>query len=322
MTAYKKNKIVVIGAGNVGEAISYTLMLRKQARDIVLVDLNEERAMGSALDISHGTAFFRQTQIRKGGYEECADAKIIIITAGISRKPGQTRLELAQTNVSIARSITQKIMEYAKDPILVVVSNPVDILTMAVLQESGLSASQVIGTGTSLDTARFRSLLSDVCKVDVCDINAYILGEHGDSQVPIWSRATVGGENIEDFLENSRIDLDKEMIAHKAKDAGAEIISLKGATFYGIAMTTSRIVEAISGNENAILPVAHVLDRQFGDWQGVAISLPCVLNSRGVSRAISLPLNEQEKQAMDQSARTLREFWDKVTDEKRGESIA
>ena len=121
-----------------------------------------------------------------------------------------------------------------------------------------------------------RERLSDVCKVDVCDINAYILGEHGDSQVPIWSRATVGGENIEDFLENSRIDLDKEMIAHKAKDAGAEIISLKGATFYGIAMTTSRIVEAISGNENAILPVAHVLDRQFGDWQGVAISLSLI----------------------------------------------
>ena len=233
-----KSKIVVIGAGNVGEAIGYTLMLRRQASDIVLVDLNEKRAKGSALDIAHGTAFSRQSRIRMGGYEECADAETIIITAGVARKPGQTRLDLAKINVGIIRSITENIMRYADNPLIVVVSNPVDISTYIVQQTSGLPANRVIGTGTSLDTARFRYLLSEACKVDVCDINAYVLGEHGDSQVAIWSSAAVGGEPILDFINRNNIVLDQDTIAQKAKDSGAKVISLKGATFYGIAMTT------------------------------------------------------------------------------------
>ena len=162
-----RDKIVVIGAGNVGEAIAYTLMVRVQANDIVLIDVNEDRAKGASLDIAHGTSFFKQVWVRSGGYEECADAQIIIITAGVARKPGQTRLELAKTNISIVKSITQNIMKYAKYPLILVVSNPADITTMAVWKESGLPRHRVIGSGTSLDTARFRYLLSKKLRVNI-----------------------------------------------------------------------------------------------------------------------------------------------------------
>lgn len=307
-----KSKIVVIGAGNVGEAIGYTLMLRRQASDIVLVDLNEKRAKGSALDIAHGTAFSRQSRIRMGGYEECADAEAIIITAGVARKPGQTRLDLAKINVGIIRSITENIMRYADNPLIVVVSNPVDISTYIVQQTSGRPANRVIGTGTSLDTARFRYLLSEACKVDVCDINAYVLGEHGDSQVAIWSSAAVGGEPILDFINRNNIVLDQDTIAQKAKDSGAKVISLKGATFYGIAMTTSRIVEALLTDENSVLPVAHVLDSSFGALADVAVSLPCVLNRTGIARVMSIPMSDQERAAVEASAKTLRDFLNSV----------
>ena len=307
-----KSKIVVIGAGNVGEAIGYTLMLRRQASDIVLVDLNKKRAKGSALDIAHGTAFSRQSRIRMGGYEECADAEAIIITAGVARKPGQTRLDLAKINVGIIRSITENIMRYADNPLIVVVSNPVDISTYIVQQPSGLPANRVIGTGTSLDTARFRYLLSEACKVDVCDINAYVLGEHGDSQVAIWSSAAVGGEPILDFINRNNIVLDQDTIAQKAKDSGAKVISLKGATFYGIAMTTSRIVEALLTDENSVLPVAHVLDSSFGALADVAVSLPCVLNRTGIARVMSIPMSDQERAAVEASAKTLRDFLNSV----------
>ena len=169
-----RDKIVVIGAGNVGEAIAYTLMVRVQANDIVLVDLNEDRAEGAALDIAHGTSFFKQVWVRKGGYEECANAQIIIITAGIARKPGQTRLDLAKTNVSIVKSITRNIMKFAENPLILVVSNPADVTTAAVYKESGLPSGRVIGSGTSLDTARFRYILSEKLHVNVEDINAYV----------------------------------------------------------------------------------------------------------------------------------------------------
>ncbi|MCD2491861.1 L-lactate dehydrogenase [Lacrimispora sp. NSJ-141] len=315
MTILQRSKIVVIGAGNVGEAIGYTLMLRRQASEIVLVDLNEDRAMGSALDIAHGTAFFRQAKIRKGGYDECADAEIIIITAGIARKPGQTRLDLAKTNVSIIKSITKNIMEYAENPMIIVVSNPVDIMTYVVQKESGLPSERVIGTGTALDTARFRYFISDKCNVDVCDVNAFILGEHGDSQVAIWSRATIGGNSVESFMAESGQKLDMEEIFERARDSGAEVISLKGATFYGIAMTVSRIVEAITDDENAVLPVAHVLGEEFEDWSDVAISMPCVLNREGIAKTVRIPMSIREQEAMDASTRKLKDFLREVLEQ-------
>lgn len=302
----RKNKIVVIGAGNVGEAIAYTLMVRVQANDIVLIDVNEDRAKGAALDIAHGTSFFKQVWIRSGGYEECADAQLIIITAGVARKPGQTRLDLAKTNVSIAKGITENIMKYAKNPLIVVVSNPADIVTMAVQKTSGLPAERVIGSGTSLDTARFRYLLSKQLQVNIEDINAYVVGEHGDSQVPVFSSANIGGFPLKDFAAQIDVEINESEIAERTKNGGAEVIGLKGATFYGIAMSVSNIVETLMKDDNALIPVAHVLDDSFGPWAGVAISLPCRLGWDGINQTLRIPMDYYEKTAMDASVNTLK----------------
>lgn len=308
MENYHKNKIVVIGAGNVGEAIAYTLMVRRQANDIVLIDVNEKRARGAAIDISHGTSFHKEIQIRQGDYEECTDAGIIIITAGIARKPGQSRLELAKTNVSIVKSITENVMKYAKNPLILVVANPADILTKAVQQFSGLPAERVMGSGTSLDTARFRRNISDQMHVNVLDVNAYILGEHGDSQVAIWSSATVGGFSLEEYMKQTGLQMDKAEVTEHTKNGGAEIIDLKGATFYGVAMAVSTIVETIIRNDKAILSVAHVLDKEFGEWSGIAFSLPCRVGRNGIEKAFWPSVNEKEKMALDASAKVLKEF--------------
>lgn len=302
----RKNKIVVVGAGNVGEAIAYTLMVRVQANDIVLVDVNKERAKGAALDIAHGTSFFKQVWVRSGGYEECADAQMIIITAGVARKPGQTRLDLAKTNISIAKDITESIMKYAKNPLILVVSNPADLVTMAVQKFSGLPAERVIGSGTSLDTARFRYLLSKKLQVNIEDINAYVVGEHGDSQVPVFSSANIGGFPLKDFAAQIDVEINESEIAERTKNGGAEVIGLKGATFYGIAMSVSNIVETLMKDDNALIPVAHVLDESFGPWAGVAISLPCRLGWDGINQTLRIPMDYYEKTAMDASVNTLK----------------
>ena len=303
-----RDKIVVIGAGNVGEAVAYTLMVRAQANDIVLIDLNEDRAQGAALDIGHGTSFYKQIWIRKGGYEECADAKLIIITAGIARKPGQTRLDLAKVNINIVTSVTKSIMEYAKNPLIIVVSNPADITTMAVQKTSGLPANRVIGSGTSLDTARFRYILSKKLTTNIEDIHAYVVGEHGDSQVAIFSSADVAGFKMRDYAAQLDVKLDEEYIAEYTKKCGAEIIRLKGATFYGVAMAVSNIVEALMKDESAIIPVAHTLDESWGDWAGIAISLPCRLGWDGIEQTLHIEMDEKETAAVNHSVDVLREF--------------
>lgn len=303
-----RDKIVVIGAGNVGEAIAYTLMVRVLANDIVLVDVNEDRAKGAALDIAHGTSFFNHVWVRAGGYEECAGAQMIIIAAGVARKPGQTRLELAKVNVSIVQSITENIMKYAKNPLILVVSNPADITTLAVQKASGLSPERVIGSGTSLDTARFRYLLSKKLQVNIEDINAYVLGEHGDSQVPIFSSANIGGFPLKDFANQVGAEINEQELAERTKNGGAEIIGLKGATFYGIAMAVSSIVQTIMKDNSAIIPVAHVLDESFGPWAGVAISLPCRIGWEGINQTLRIPMDYYEKSMMDASVNTLKEF--------------
>lgn len=185
----KTNKVVIIGAGAVGSTICYTLMIKHIASEIVLIDVDNEKACGEALDMNHGLAFFKQVTIRSGNYDECKDADIIIITAGVPRKPNQTRIDLAKTNVEIIKVISKNIMKYAKNPIILVVSNPVDILTYVVQKETGLPKHRVIGSGTTLDTSRFRYLLGEHCRVDSRNVHAYIIGEHGDTELPVWSQA-------------------------------------------------------------------------------------------------------------------------------------
>lgn len=307
-----RNKIVIIGAGNVGQAIAYTLMVRRQAGEIVFIDVDEGRARSAAQDIAHGTGFFSQVWLRSGDYDECADASIIIITAGVGRKPGHSRLELAGVNADIIRDITEKIMTHCKNPLILVVSNPADIITAAVLKQSGLHRGRVIGSGTSLDTARFRYLISEALGIDVADVNAYVLGEHGDSQVPIWSEVTIAGIPLTVYEEQMEVSIDREAIEVHTKKGGAEIIAGKGATFYGVAMAVSEIVENLLYIQSGIVPVAHMLDTRYGEWAGVVMSMPCILNTEGISRTLNIPMTDEERSKLSASAQVIREFQDKL----------
>ena len=284
MCISKKNKVVVIGAGRVGEAVVYTLAMSRTASEIVMVDVVADRAMGSALDINHGLAFHKQVTVRQGDYSECADAKVIIVSAGLARKPGQTRLDLAKSNVKIARSIAKSIMEHAEN--------------------------RVIGSGTILDTSRLRFMLSQECDVDITDVNAYVLGEHGDSQVPAWSRITIAGMPLLEYCDKNGIEIRSKMkrIAEEVNKAGGTVIALKGATYLGIAMNTSRIVDAILDDEKAVLPVSHVMDGEVLDMKDVAISFPCVVDADGIKKVLDMDYSEDEEKAIVASANALRAF--------------
>ncbi len=310
MCISKKNKVVVIGAGRVGEAVVYTLAMSRTASEIVMVDVVADRAMGSALDINHGLAFHKQVTVRQGDYSECADAKVIIVSAGLARKPGQTRLDLAKSNVKIARSIAKSIMEHAENPLIVVISNPVDVLTYVIQKETGLPKSRVIGSGTILDTSRLRFMLSQECDVDITDVNAYVLGEHGDSQVPAWSRITIAGMPLLEYCDKNGIEIRSKMkrIAEEVNKAGGTVIALKGATYLGIAMNTSRIVDAILDDEKAVLPVSHVMDGEVLDMKDVAISFPCVVDADGIKKVLDMDYSEDEEKAIVASANALRVF--------------
>ncbi len=303
-----KRKIVIIGVGLVGSTIAYTIMMNQIASEIVLIDISREKASGEALDMNHGMAFYSQITIRDGDYDDCADANIIIVTAGIGRKPGQTRIDLAKTNISIIKDITKNIMKYAVNPLILVISNPVDILTYVVQKESGLPPYRVIGSGTILDTGRFRYLLSKHCKVDVRNVHAYIIGEHGDSQVPVWSCANIAGKPFDEYCEacTKRCqNVNRNLIFEKTKNSGAEIIEKKGATFYGVSMATARIASAIMGDENSVLTVSCSLTGEYG-INNVALSLPYIINRNGIDRIINLSLSEKEIAGLNDSADKLK----------------
>lgn len=313
-TLSSQRKAVIIGAGNVGSTIAYTIMMNQIATEIVLIDVNREKASGEALDMNHGIAFFKQLVIRQGDYSDCRNADVIIITAGIGRRPGQTRIDLAKTNVAIIKEITHNIMEYAENPILLVVSNPVDVLTYVVQKESGLPASRVFGSGTTLDSGRFRYLISRHCHVDVRNVHAYIIGEHGDSEVPVWSRANIAGKPFSEFCDDCTKkckSVNRDLIFEKTKNAGAEIISKKGATYYGIAMAVARIANAIMGNEFAVLSVSSCVPNLYG-VKDVALSLPSVINKNGIDRIINLGLDEKETAQIIESGDKLRAVIEEV----------
>ena len=308
------SKVVVIGAGNVGATVAYTIMLSGAVSEIVFVDVMGAKASGEALDMNHGIAFFKQMSLRAGGYDECADADVVIITAGIGRKPGQTRIDLAKVNIGVVRDIAKNIMAVTKNPLILVISNPVDILTYIVQKETGLPPGRVFGSGTTLDTGRFRYLLSEKCKIDVRNIHAYIIGEHGDSEVPVWSRTFIGCQPFADVmtdLENAGTPIDKDEIFEKTKTAGAEIIAKKGATYYGIGMAASRIVSAIIGNEYTMLSVTSVVNGEYG-ISDIALSLPCVICSDGIDRIVDIGISAEEQKLLEISAQKLKDVLTEV----------
>lgn len=307
-------KVVIVGAGTVGATIAYSVVLSELASEVVLIDVNKNKAMGEAEDINHGLAYVKQMKLKAGDYEDCKGADVVIIAAGIGRKPGQTRLDLAKINISILKDVISNVVKYTKDSVILVVANPVDILTFAAQKLSGLPKTQVFGTGTAYDTARLRYFISTYCNVDVTNVHAYMIGEHGDSQVPVWSNANIAGKKFDDFLSNltpEEREAKKADIVKEVKTAGGKTIALKGMTNYGIALTVMRILKAILGNENSIIPVSSVRDGLYG-VSGVSLSLPSVINAKGISQIFEVNLTDEEKAALKQSEKKLKEVLDQV----------
>ena len=306
----KKGKVVLVGTGFVGMSMAYSMLNRGGVNELILIDINKDKTIGEEMDLSHGLPFAPQKMlIRAGDYDECKDAQIVVITAGIAQKPGQTRLELAEVNAKIMKDITKSIMASGFDGIIVVASNPVDLMTYVVSKVSGLPKNQVIGSGTVLDTARLRYLMAEYFKVSSKNIHAYIMGEHGDSSFVPWAHAYIGCKKVEDVMKDNHHPMTVLEDIHKGVvNAAYEIIDKKKATYYGIGMALYRIVRAILDNENSILTVSTYLkDGEYGQ-DDIYIGVPAIVNSKGVRELLTLELTEKEQEKLDESARVLKQM--------------
>ena len=306
----KKGKVVLVGTGFVGMSMAYAMLNRGGVNELVLIDIDKDKTIGEEMDLSHGLPFAPQKMIIKAGdYDECKDAEVIVITAGIAQKPGQTRLELAETNTKIMKSITKSIMASGFNGIIVVASNPVDLMTYVVSKVSGLPKNQVFGSGTVLDTARLRYVTADYLDISSKNIHAYVMGEHGDSSFVPWKHAYVGCKKIEDIMKDRNLPVEKLEDLHKAVvDAAYEIIEKKKATYYGIGVALTRIVKAIIENENSILTVSTYLKNGEYGQDDVYIGVPAIINSKGVRELLNLDLNSEEQAKLDNSCKILKEL--------------
>lgn len=300
----KQSRIVIVGAGMVGATTAYTLFLRGRANELVLIDANRKKAFGDALDMNHGHAFVGPTKVWAGDYEDCAGADIIIIAAGSAQRPGETRLDLLNRNAAIFGEIIENITRYTRDAILLVATNPVDVMSYVTYVKSGWPVERVIGSGTLLDSARLRYLIGDKLNVDPRSIHAHIVGEHGDSEVPLWSLANFAGSPIQLSPE------EKEEIFVNTRDAAYQIIEAKGSTYYAIALALDRICAAILGNEGAVLNVSTLLDDYHG-VSGLYLGVPCIVDRSGVRDVIKVDMTEEE-------IRLFRASGDKIREQIRG----
>ena len=301
-------KVAVIGTGFVGSASAFALMQSGLFSEMVLLDVDHKKAEGEAMDISHGEAYARPMKIYAGTYDDIADASIIIITAGANQKPGETRLDLVQKNVGIFKTIIPEIAKRNYQGILLIVANPVDILTYTALKLSGLPENRVIGSGTVLDTGRFREILGEHLGVDSRSVHAFIIGEHGDSELAVWSTANVAGVPINKFCElRGHFNHQEAMqrIAHDVKNAAYEIIERKKATYYGIAMAVKRICEAIVRDEKSVLPVSNMMHGAYG-IEGITLSMPAIVGKNGVELQMPISLDGHEALALKASADLLK----------------
>ncbi|MGA1796681.1 MAG: L-lactate dehydrogenase [bacterium] len=316
MTAMRP-KVAVIGAGNVGSAFAFSLMLSGLAREIVLIDLDRDKAAGECMDLNHGLSFAQPARIYDAGYEGCAGSDLVVITAGASQKPGQTRIDLVEKNVGIFKEMIPQITRYAGDSVILVVTNPVDILTYVTLKVSGYASHRVLGSGTVLDTSRLRYLLSDHCNVDPRNVHAYIIGEHGDTELPVWSNASIGGMHFEAYcthcVQQRQCDMERnrEHIFEEVKNAAYKIIEDKGATYYAIALALVRITEALLRDENSVLPISTLITDYY-DVNDVCLSIPSRVNKTGVERFLTLTLSEQEQDRFRHSAESLKQVLHRI----------
>jgi len=307
---WKPRKVVIVGAGAVGSTFAYTLAQSGLADEIALRDHNHELAMGQVLDLAHGQAFFPSVQIRVAQAEDYADAHMIVITAGAKQRPGESRLDLLQRNVKITYDIVDEIVLQKSSAVVLIVSNPVDILTYAAYKRSGWPRGRIIGSGTVLDSARFRYLLSQHCGVDVHNVHAYILGEHGDSEFAAWSMTNLAGLPIEQFCQLCSKCGDphaaRNEVAEDVKNSAYHIIDYKGSTWFGVGLALTRIAAAILRNQHGVLTVSAVLEGEFG-LNGVSLGVPCILAQNGVERVLQVTLPPNEQSALVKSAAILRE---------------
>lgn len=308
MGELNSRKAAIVGCGFVGSASAFSLMQSGLFSELVLIDADQNKAQGEALDISHGLPFAKPVQIYAGNYDDIKDASVIIVTAGAGQKPGETRLDLVKKNVGIFKSVIPEISSRNMDAILLIVANPVDILTYAAAKISGYPENRVFGSGTVLDSARLKYLLGEHLEVDSRSVHAFIIGEHGDSEIAAWSSANVSGIPINNFCEmrgHYHHEEAMKRIAESVKNSAYEIIEKKKATYYGIAMSVKRICEAIVRDEKSILPVSSIQHDNHG-ITGVSLSMPSIVGKNGVETTVPIELNEAEETALKSSAETLQ----------------
>jgi L-lactate dehydrogenase len=305
----QRPKIAIIGCGNVGASFAFALSINGTAREIVLIDKNENLSRGESMDLNHGASFIKPVAISHAGYEGCEGADIVVITAGTKQKSGQSRTDLVQANARIFHDIIPNITKYTKEAILLIVSNPVDVLTYITLKISGFSPKKVIGSGTVLDSSRLRFLIGKHCNVDARNVHAYIIGEHGDTELPVWSHANIAGMVLKEYcpLCNSKCDYNRELddIFKQVKSAAYDIINTKGATCYAIALALVRIVEAIIRDENSVLPVSTLIEDYYG-ISDICLSVPSIVNKTGVKKFLRPQLSEAEQAQLKNSADSLK----------------
>ncbi len=311
----KKGKVVLVGTGFVGMSMAYSMLNRGGISELILIDIDKDKTVGEEMDLSHGLPYAPQKMIIKSGdYSQCKDAQVVVITAGIAQKSGQTRLELAEVNAKIVKSITKEIMASGFNGIIIVASNPVDLMTYVVAETSGLPKNQVIGSGTVLDTARLRYLVGDYLKVSSKNIHAYIMGEHGDSSFVPWEHCYVGCKKIIDVMKDNYHPMEKlDKIHEDVVNAAYEIIEKKKATYYGIGMALNRLVRAVINDENSILTVSTYLNNQYGQ-DDIYIGVPAIINKNGVRELLELELNEKEQAKLDNSCKLMKEMRKEVID--------
>ena len=305
----EKRKIVLVGTGFVGMSMAYSLLNQGGADELVLIDINKDKTVGEAMDLSHGLPFApSKMEIYAGEYKDCKDANIVVITAGLAQKPDQTRLDLARENAKIIKDITSQVVESGFNGIFLVASNPVDLMTYVVKKVSGFPASRVIGSGTVLDTARLRYLISEYLSVSSKNIHAYIMGEHGDSSFVPWTHCYVGSKSLLQIMkERGETEEQLNKIYQGVRDAAYEIIKLKKATYYAIGISLTRIIKAILNNENSILTVSTYLQGEYG-IKDVYIGVPTLINNKGVTDILTLPLTKEEQEKLENSANILKEM--------------
>ena len=306
------NKITVIGSGNVGATIAYTLTIMGIGSEIVMIDLNEQKSLGEALDIKQGISFYTSCNVYAGSYADAKDSDIVIITSGVARKPGQTRLDLAQCNINILKSVADSVVPQAPNATYIIVSNPVDILTYVFLKHTGLPQERVIGSGTILDTARLRARISEYYNVNQKNVHAYIFGEHGDSSFVPWSCANISNVPVEDYGKAIKTtikypEFNKEEILNYVRKSGGRVIQRKGATFYAVSMSVCHLCKCILSGVDTTLTVSTMMNGEYG-IEDVCLSVLNVVDDKGAHSKVMVPLTDEELEALHNSANVLKDL--------------